>query len=59
MTKVFKNRITQESPTTIRKLKSLFVNMNSDKKHTENTPYGLFSFTLTPNNNIDEIDIPQ
>ena len=57
MTKIFKNRITQESPSTIRKLKSLFINMNKDKKHNEDTPYGLFSFTLTPNNNVDEIQL--
>lgn len=31
MTKIFRNRITQESPSTIRKLKSLFINMNKDK----------------------------
>lgn len=57
MTKIFKNRITQESPSTIRKLKSLFINMNKDKKHNEDTPYGLFSFTISPNNNVDEVKL--
>ena len=57
MTKIFKNRITQESPSTLRKLKSLFINMSIDKKHNANTPYGLLAFTLSPNNKIDEIKL--
>lgn len=33
---IFKNRITQESPYIIKQLKSLWIEMNSDKKQTQN-----------------------
>lgn len=46
---IFKNRITQESPYIIKQLKSLWIEMNSDKKQTQNTPNGLFALTLNPN----------
>ena len=39
--KIFKNRITQETPNTIKQLKSLWIDMNSDKQLTPNTPNGL------------------
>ena len=55
--KLFKNRITQESEKTIRKMKSLFVDMNSDKQMTPNTPYGLFALSLQPNRYVDGIEL--
>ena len=44
--KLFKNRIIQEDEKTIRKMKSLFVDMNTDKQMTPNTPYGLFALAF-------------
>lgn len=44
--KIFKNRITQETPNTIKQLKSLWIDMSSDKQLTPNTPNGLFAFIL-------------
>lgn len=38
---IFKNRITQEAPNIIKQLKSLWIDMNLDKKQTQNTPNGL------------------
>lgn len=55
--KIFKNRITQESKQTIRKMKSLFVDMNVDKQMTPNTPHGLFALSIQPNTYIDSIDL--
>ena len=55
--KLFKNRITQENEKTIRKMKSLFVDMNSDKQMTPNTPYGLFALSLQPNRYVDGIEL--
>ena len=54
---IFKNRITQESPNIIKQLKSLWIEMNSDKKQTQNTPNGLFALTLNPNNRVDAIKL--
>lgn len=50
---IFKNRMTQESPYVIKQLKSLWIEMNSDKKQTQNTPNGLFALTLNPNNRVN------
>lgn len=33
---IFKNRMTQESPNIIKQLKSLWIDMNLDKKQTQN-----------------------
>lgn len=33
---IFKNRITQEAPNIIKQLKSLWIDMNLDKKQTQN-----------------------
>ena len=54
----FRNRITQESEATIRKLKSAYINFNYDddkKKTTPNTPNGLFMITIQPNTYVDDI----
>ena len=53
----FKNRITQETPNTIKQLKSLWIDMSSDKQLTPNTPNGLFAFTLNPNNFVDAVKL--
>ena len=55
--KLFKNRITQENEKTIRKMKSLYVDMNTDKQMTPNTPYGLFALSLQPNRYVDGIEL--
>lgn len=55
--KIFKNRITQETPNTIKQLKSLWIDMSSDKQLTPNTPNGLFAFTLNPNNFVDAVKL--
>lgn len=55
--KIFKNRITQETPNTIKQLKSLWIDMNSDKQLTPNTPNGLFAFTINPNNFVDAVKL--
>ncbi|MDY4841209.1 MAG: hypothetical protein SO314_02430 [Alphaproteobacteria bacterium] len=55
--KLFKNRITQEDEKTIRKMKSLFVDMNTDKQMTPNTPYGLFALSIQPNIYVDSIEL--
>jgi len=55
--KLFKNRITQENKQTIRKMKSLYVDMNSDKQMTPNTPYGLFALSIQPNIYVDSIEL--
>lgn len=49
MKSVFKNRITQETETTMRRLKSTYIDMNADKEHLPNTPYGLYAITIQPN----------
>ena len=55
--KLFKNRITQEDEKTIKKMKSLFVDMNTDKQMTPNTPYGLFALSIQPNIYVDSIEL--
>lgn len=55
--KIFKNRITQETPNTIKQLKSLWIDMNSDKQLTPNTSNGLFAFTINPNNFVDAVKL--
>lgn len=55
--KIFKNRITQETPNTIKQLKSLWIDMSSDKQLAPNTPNGLFAFTLNPNNFVDAVKL--
>lgn len=57
MKKIFKNRITQETPNTIKQLKSLWIDMSSDKQLAPNTPNGLFAFTLNPNNFVDAVKL--
>lgn len=54
---IFKNRITQEAPNIIKQLKSLWIDMNLDKKQTQNTPNGLFALTLNPNNFVDTVKL--
>lgn len=54
---IFKNRITQEAPNIIKQLKSLWIDMNLDKKQTQNTPNGLFALTLNPNNFVDIVKL--
>ena len=53
--KIFKNRMTQENETTMRKLRSTFIEMNTDKATTPDTPDGLFFISLQPNSKVDEI----
>lgn len=55
--KIFKNRMIQEDVKTLDKLKSTYINMNTDKTTTPNTPDGLFFITLQPNNSVDEIKL--
>lgn len=55
--KLFKNRITQENEKTIRKMKSLYIDMNTDKSMTPNTPYGLFALSIQPNIYVDSIEL--
>lgn len=49
MKSVFKNRMTQESEKTMRQLRSTYIDMNGDKNHLPDTPYGLFAVTIQPN----------
>ena len=44
--KLFKNRIMQEDEKTIRKLKSTYIEMNTDKETTDDTYDGLFFISL-------------
>ena len=55
--KLFKNRMTQETSNSIKQLKSLWIEMNSNKKQTQNTPNGLFALTLNPNNFVDAVKL--
>ena len=55
--KIFKNRMTQETEATMRKLKSTFIEMNADKQFTQNTPQGTFSISINPNQPIDSITL--
>lgn len=54
--KIFKNRITQETASTIHKMKSVWID-NMDKTNTKQTAYGLFAVTLNPNSYVDEITL--
>lgn len=54
--KIFKNRMTQETASTIHKMKSVWID-NMDKTNTEETAYGLFAITLNPNSYVDEITL--
>ena len=55
--KLFRNRMTQEASNIIKQLKFLWIDMNSDKKQTQNTPNGLFALTLNPNNFVDAVKL--
>lgn len=57
MKSIFKNRITQESETTMRKLKSTYIEMDANKKHLPNTPYGLYAITIQPNCLVDSVKL--
>ncbi len=57
MKSIFKNRITQETEKTMRKLRSTYIDMNANKKHLPNTPYGLFAITIQPNCLIDSVQL--
>lgn len=49
--------MTQEASNIIKQLKFLWIDMNSDKKQTQNTPNGLFALTLNPNNFVDAVKL--
>lgn len=49
--------MTQEVSNIIKQLKSLWIEMNSNKKQTQNTPNGLFALTLNPNNFVDAVKL--
>lgn len=54
--KNFKNRLIYETPQMIRKLKSLWIDgMGQDLKN--NTPNGLYAFTITPDRYVDEVEL--
>ena len=55
--KLFKNRIMQEDEKTIRKLKSTYIEMNTDKETTDDTYDGLFFISLQPNDYTNEITL--
>ena len=55
--KIFRNRITQETDETISKLKRTFIDMNTDKPMTPETPHGLFALTLEPNVKVDSVKL--
>lgn len=52
MKKLFKNRITQETETTMRELRSTYIELKSPIS--KDTPNGFWSITLQPNCYIDE-----
>ena len=54
--KIFKNRITQETPNKMRKMKSLWIG-NMDKEMVGDTPHGLFALSLHPNQYVDEVEL--
>lgn len=57
MKSIFRNRITQESESTMRKLKSTYIEMDANKKHLPNTPYGLYAITIQPNCLVDSVKL--
>lgn len=54
--KKFENRITQETPNKMKKMKSLWID-DMDKEMIGNTPYGLFALSLNPNQYVDEVEL--
>ena len=51
------NVCNEPTPNTIKQVKSLWIDMSSDKQLTPNTPNGLFAFTLNPNNFVDAVKL--
>lgn len=54
--KIFKNRITQETPYKMKKMKSLWID-GMDEKLVNETPYGLYALSLNPNQYVDEVEL--
>lgn len=54
--KIFKNRMKQETPNKMKKMKSLWID-DMDKEMVNETPYGLYALSLNPNQYVDDVEL--